>query len=200
MRTNGSAFNAKRRPDNVVRVEFYGHERTRLDAEAQRRADIQCQAQFHYHQTGVFGEAAAMRALGPPLAFCHEADCGTDFLLGNVEVDVKCSTNEPDRSNLIFDSLEEFVADIAILTRIAEKSESRVEVEVIGWTTQAEFKVHACARPIRNASKMLMQRQLLRPMHELLNALDEVLLTGGTFDAITGAGDEPGSVHGLSAV
>jgi hypothetical protein len=71
---------------------------------------------------------------------------------------------------------------------------------VIGWTTQAEFKAHACARQIRNASKMLMQRQLLRPMHELLNALDEVLLTGGTFDAITSAGDQPGSVYGLSAV
>ena len=80
MRTNGAVFKQKRQADHMVRVEFTTDERKRIDSEAMKRTQTQGQAPFHYHRTGVIGEAAAMRSLGLPLAFCHESDCGTDFL------------------------------------------------------------------------------------------------------------------------
>ena len=197
MRTNGAVFNQKRQADHIVRVEFTTDERKRIDSEAMKRTQTQGQAQFYYHRTGVIGEAAAMRALGLPLAFCHESDCGTDFLLGNVEVDVKCSNGEPHKSNLIFDSFDQFSADIAILTRIAEDNAVLMQVEVIGWITKDDFKLKAELVSIRDEKKPLMKRHLLRSIQELQHGLDEILITGGTFNATTGAADESASVHRL---
>lgn len=198
MRTNGAVFKQKRQADHTVRVEFTTDERKRIDSEAMKRTKAQGQAPFHYHRTGVIGEAAAMRSLGLPLAFCHESDCGTDFLLGNVEVDVKCSNGKPERSNLIFDSFDQFSADIAILTRIAEDNAVLLQVEVIGWITKDDFKLKAELVSIRDDKKPLLQRSLLRSIQELQHGLDEILITGGTFNATTGAADESASVHRLS--
>lgn len=198
MRTNGAAFKQKRQADHMVRVEFTTDEQKRIDSEAMKRTQTQGQAPFHYHRTGVIGEAAAMRALGLPLAFCHESDCGTDFLLGNVEVDVKCSNGEPHRSNLIFDSFEKFLADIAIQTRIAVNNTALLQVEVLGWITRDDFKLKAEMVLMKEKRKPLLKRHLLRSIQELQHGLDEILITGGTLNATTGAANEPASVHRLS--
>lgn len=198
VRENGAALKLKRERDETVTVSFTKHERRLLEDEAAKRHAIQGQSSQHYHRTGVFGEAAAMRALGLPLAFCHESDCGTDFLLGNVEVDVKCSNGEPHRSNLIFDSFEKFLADIAIQTRIAVNNTALLQVEVLGWITRDDFKLKAEMVLMKEKRKPLLKRHLLRSIQELQHGLDEILITGGTLNATTGAANEPASVHRLS--
>jgi hypothetical protein len=198
VRDNGAAFKLKRERDDTVTVSFTKYERKLLENEAAKRHAIQGQSSQHYHRTGVFGEAAAMRALGLPLSFCHESDCGTDFLLGNVEVDVKCSNGLPHKSNLIFDSFDKFIADIAIQTRIAFNNNALLQVEVIGWITKDDFKLKAEMVPMRKSKKPLLKRHLLRPIQELQHGLDEILITGGTLNASTSAANKPASVHRLS--
>ena len=199
MRTNGEVFEYGE-TNAVTRVEFHRPELTALEAEALARHQLQRNAIYAFHRTGILGEAAAMRALGLPLRFCHERDNGSDFLIGNLGIDVKCSTNAPRRSNLLFDSFDHFRADLAMLTRVADEDEAHVAVEVIGWVTRADFRERAHMASIRGVSKPLCQRQSLRPIASFWRDMPALFITGGTDHAITSASNQSGSVHGLSAV
>lgn len=198
MRTNGRRTKYGERSASAIstsiRIDFTPAEVEFFKKEARHRMEIHNDSGLRFHQLGIYGEAAAMRALGLPISFCHVHDTGCDFLLGNVEIDVKCSAGEPARTNLLFDSVEQFQADVAILTRLAADEPDGVVVEVIGWTTRKEFRESAKAVLIRGIEKPLFQRELLKPINLLRSELVRITINGEIDNEVTGHADESRSV------
>lgn len=190
MRKDGRRTKYGERSIEKARIVFDRDDVEFFHKEARERMEANNDNGLRFHQLGIYGEAAAMRSLGLPISFCHINDTGCDFLLGNVEIDVKCSAGAADRTNLIFDSFEQFRADVAILTRLVEEESTGLVVEVVGWTTRREFVESAKDVLIRGNEKMLLQRELLKPIEQLRSELVRITINGEIDNEVTGHSDE----------
>lgn len=88
-----------------------------------------------------------------------ESDNGIDFFIGDTTVDVKC-TRMKDPA-LIFDSMDKFKADVAILTSVTGDTSP---IQVWGWITPAKFQELAHHHNFGYGDRLVMNASDLLPI------------------------------------
>ena len=92
---------------------------------------------FERHYLGMMGEKAVEKYFNipPNLRLSPGFDGGVDHVINGWKTQTKLRTYRGQDCDLIFTSLDEFTADIAILTRL----ESPVAVSILGCISKAKF-------------------------------------------------------------
>lgn len=111
---------------------------------------------------GVKAEFAVARLFNLDLPTLNVAsDHGADlWLTDNVCIDVKCSTT----GDLIFDTMEKFGADIAVLCQITDDP---TVVEVQGWISRIEFNFKHGIKNYGYGDRLVMSHKDLHSIEKL---------------------------------
>lgn len=146
--------------DTVKICEMQGFE-PRLENEKQSRVDANI--------AGYKAEFAVARLLNvDPPTFNILSDGGVDLWFYDYPIDVKWSKTE--NGSLIFDSLDDFRAMIAVL--VCSTKDPNV-MKVHGWVNKGTFAEHAVERDFGYGVRLKMDADQLFPMEELWRRMSE---------------------------
>ena len=117
---------------------------------------------------GYKAEFAVARAFDADLPAMHMInDGGVDIWLDNISVDVKVS-NQKD-SNLIFDSMDKFKADVALF--VVQLGDNKFDL--VGWITRAAFERQSKRRDFGYGDRLYVSPENLQPIGKLWEVLQE---------------------------
>ena len=94
------------------------------------------------------------------------SDGGLDLWVGDVSIDVKCTRTDL----LIFDSLDHFKADIAVLVRATDEDDL---FDVVGGVSQSAFAQRCFKKDLKYGSKFVMEGKALSPPEKVWLFLNE---------------------------
>jgi len=109
---------------------------------------------------GFKAEFAVARAFGlhPPVMSII-SDYGVDLWWNDIAIDVKSTTKD----YLIFDTLKQFKADVAILTSPVEDS----AVDIIGWVSRDQFLAEHGTKDFGYGIRCVMHKDELQPISDI---------------------------------
>ena len=117
---------------------------------------------------GYKAEFAVARAFDADLPVMHMInDGGVDIWLDNISIDVKVS-NQKD-SNLIFDSMDKFRADIALF--VVQLGDNKFDL--VGWITRGAFERQSKRRDFGYGERLYVPPENLQPIGKLWEKIQE---------------------------
>ena len=117
---------------------------------------------------GFKAEYAVARVFDADLPSLHLInDGGVDIWIDNISVDVKVS-NQKD-SNLIFDSMDKFKADIALF--VIQLGDNKFDL--VGWITRGAFERKSKRRDFGYGERLFISPEDLQPIGKLWERIQE---------------------------
>lgn len=108
-------------------------------------------------------EYAIARLFGvAPPDINFKSDGGIDLWVGDCAIDVKCTATDP--VCLIFDSLDKFGADVAILVKFSTDSEV---LDIYGWVSKSQFGERCYAHNFGYGDRLVVNAENLNPIETL---------------------------------
>ena len=111
---------------------------------------------------GFMAEFAVCRVLGtepPRLNFA--TDGGVDLWLGDVTIDVKYTARKT--SKLIFDSVDKFKSQVAILVTATDNMDV---MEILGWCSKGRFIEDSYSKDFGYGKRLVMDADKLQPIEQ----------------------------------
>ena len=126
------------------------------------RLENKNQSRLDANIMGFMAEFAVCRVLGaeaPRLNFA--TDGGVDLWLGDVTIDVKYTSKKT--SKLIFDSVDKFKSQVAILVTATDNMDV---MEILGWCGKGRFIEDSYGKDFGYGERLVMDADKLQPIEQ----------------------------------